>query len=202
MRPVSLPTKWAVLTASCLLICMGFVGAGTLPPTGKAGQRRPGAVGTPVATPSPSPAPDAAVRAPLPAQSKRRDLARYDKFGPVSVGAEMSAPERDAVMARVRGFLLEHWRGRRLGHLVLNLPGPDGRPRASNFLIESDEAGRWCVVVETQGGTQTYRVVEEVELAEDGTPILDPTDEVQPRSGRRGLHLKESPEANSGVVIP
>jgi hypothetical protein len=56
--------------------------------------------------------------------------------------------------------------------------------------------------METASGTTAYPFVREVEVAEDGTPILNPTPEdAARRTGRRALHLKESPEANSGVVF-
>lgn len=204
MRRKHFPVGRSLPAALCSLVLLGFVAAQMLPavrdslraPVKAAGQS--GASGSP----TPSPQPEAAERVRPQSQSRRRDLARYDKAGPLTAGAEPQGPGREAVLAQARGFLLEHWRGRRHGHLVLHLPDADGRPLPSSFYVEPDEAGRWRVVLETAGGTETFGFVEEVELTEEGQPVLEPSAEDGPRlSGRRGLHLKESAESNSGLVL-
>jgi len=204
MRRKYLPARRSVPVALCSLVLMGFVAAQTLPVVREALRPQAGAAGqsSAVASPTPSPPPQAVEAVRPPSQSRRRDLSRYDKAGPLAVGAELQRPERDALLAQARGFLLEHWRGRRHGHLLLHFPDADGRLLPSSYYVEQDDSGQWCVVLETPGGAETFRVIEEVELSEEGQPILEPTEEDGPRmSGRRGLHLKESPISNSGVVL-
>ncbi|MDQ3803401.1 MAG: hypothetical protein M3416_06045 [Acidobacteriota bacterium] len=204
MRRKYFPVGRSVPAALCSLVLVGFVAAQMLPAVRDSLRPHVKAAGQSVAgvSPTPAPPPEAAERFRPQSQSRSRDLSRYDKAGPLSVGAELQRPERDAVLAQARGFLLEHWRGRRHGQLVLHLPDADGRPLPYSLYVEPDEAGQWSVVLETAGGTETFRFVEEVELSEEGQPILEPTAEDAPRlTGRRGLHLKESPQSNSGLVL-
>lgn len=194
MRFTKLPVRRAGLVALCLSLLISFAAAQTLPLLRSGAQ------------PSPSTAPStqrpAAVPSPTPSRGGRRDLTRYEKAAPLSLRADVEGPERDALLAPARAFLLGHWRRHQLGQVVVEYADADGRPLSSSSLyVETDAAGRWCVVVETEGVTATYRSVEEVETSEEGTPILSPAEEAARRPGVRALHLKESPEANSGVVF-
>ncbi len=203
MRLTKLPARQAGLVALCLLAFISFVAAQTLPLVGDAARQAGGPQPAGAsASPTPSLQPPVGAPASVPNRPGRRDLARYEKAGPFKVEAGMGGPERDAVLAPARSFLLGRWRARQLAHLVVQSPDADGRLLSSSFYVEPDGFGRWCVVAETASGTATHTFVKEVEVAEDGTPILNPTPEDEPRrTGRRALHLKESPEANSGVVF-
>ena len=85
----------------------------------------------------------------------------------------------------------------------MNLPDGEGRPTPSAFYVEKDEGGQWCVVLETSGRVQQFRFVEEVELPEGGgPPSLDSASRDRAKQAVvRGLHLKESADANSGIVF-
>jgi hypothetical protein len=154
------------------------------------------------ATPTPTPllrAPEAT--APAAQLPDKRDMARYEKAGTFSIKADAARGSRDAVMAQVRSFLLAKWSGKRLGHLVLQQPNSEGRAATSVFYVEPDDGGRWCVVLETAGGVQRFRFVEEIDAPEDGPPTLGPAPEGMSQGGRRVLHLKESAGARSGLVL-
>jgi hypothetical protein len=174
-----------------------FVVAGTLPYGSGVAQKGGGVAPTPTPLPL-QPQPGTVARTP---QNGRRDLSRYDKLEPLVI-AEQSKSKRDAALARARGFLLEHWRGRRLGHVVISFPGPADSLTPSAFYVEPDSEGHWTIVLETAGRTETFRFVEEVDIPENGPPIIDPhAGEQQRPSGAKGLHLKQSERANTGMVL-
>ena len=202
MQLSRLRAKQFVFVFTCALPMAGFVAAQALSlmpvnarPDAAARQQQS------ATSPTPAPATPPGEARTLPPQSRRRDMTRYEQAGPFTVPAAASPHERETVMAEARAFILAKWRARRLAHVSVGLPGDDGRPVKSAFYVERDEAGQWCVVLETVGNTQKFGFVEEVELAEDGPPILRPDDASTPRSGLRGIHLKESAAANSGVVF-
>ena len=201
MRHIRYRLRQSAFVLICGVLLAGFAATQILPPAhsvtrqGHAAQTLPGAAPspTPVLRPSDSAAPP---------RLKPRDLSRYDKAGPFNVAARTGGPAREAVMSQARAFLLEHWRGQRLGHLVINSGDAEGRPAASSFYVEPDEGGRWAVVLETAGGSETFRFVEEVEVPEEGPPLLEESPEgVRPPAVRMGLHLKQSESANSGLVL-
>lgn len=177
-------------------VLTALVVARTLPQSSGLAQRREGGSAAP--TPSPVQPPPGGIS--RPPQNSRRDLSRYDKLEPLTL-VEHSKPERDATLARIRSFLLEHWRGHRLGHVTISLPSPAGTPASSAFYVEPDSEGHWSIVLETAVGTETFRFVEEVDIPEDGPPIIDPHAEGQRSSGAKGLHLKQSERANTGMVL-
>lgn len=86
--------------------------------------------------------------------------------------------------------------------MVLRFSRPGGGVTDSTFYVEPDETGNWCVVLVSDGGTEVFRVVEEVELREDGTPVAgEDATEGQNSRAARGLRLKQSAEANSGLIL-
>ena len=156
------------------------------------------------AAPASSPTPSTKAPAPAPPgrHGGRRDLSRYEKAGPFAVGADLPRPARQAVMAQIRAFLLDHWRGRRLGHLLANFGGPDGRTEATAFYVEPDAAGAWTITLETDAGAETFTFVEEVEMPESGPPVIGGGAEGgRPGGSGKALHLKQSKEALSGLVF-
>jgi hypothetical protein len=202
VRHIRYRLRQSVFILVCGVLLAGLAATQTLPPVHSV-TRQGHAAQTPTGA-APSPTPVLRPSDPAgPPRLKSRDLARYDKAGPFNVGADRTGgPVREAVMSQARAFLLEHWRGRRLGHLVINSSDAEGRPAASAFYVEPDEGGRWAVVRETAGGSETFRFVEEVEVPEDGPPLLgEPSEGVRPPAVRMGLHLKQSESANSGLVL-
>lgn len=155
------------------------------------------------ARPASSPTPSTKVPAPASAGRRgRRDLSRYDKAGPFNLGADLSQPAREASLKQIRSFLLEHWKGGRLGHLVVNLGSPGGRTETTAFYVEPDTDGAWAITLETDAGAETFTFVEEVEMPESGPPVMGGDAEGgQPRGGGKALHLKQSKEASSGLVF-
>jgi hypothetical protein len=162
--------------------------------------------GAVVQSPAPvaaTPTPSLKVPAPSPPpRPGRHDLSRYDQAGPFAVPAGLPRPAREAVMAQIRSFLLEHWQGRRLGHLVVQLPGPQGGTVPWAFYVEPGERGAWAITLEAGGRVETFSLVEEVELPGDGPPMLEPGVKSRgPQAGTKALHLKRNAEAMSGLVL-
>ena len=152
-------------------------------------------------TAAPTPSPRVPTPSPPP-RPGRRDLSRYEQAGPFAVPAALPRPAREAAMGKIRSFLLEHWRGRRLGHLVAHLPGAQGGTEAWAFYVEPGAGGVWAITLEAGGRAETFTVVEEVELPADGPPVLGPSAEPQrPQAGARGLHLKQNSDAMSGLIL-
>lgn len=159
------------------------------------------ALPTNTASPTPSSTPRAALPV-RPPQQSRRDLARYATAGPFVIADDGLPAAREQAVAQARTFLLEHWRNRRHAQVVIHGKDAAGAVTTSALYVETDDAGRWCVVLEAGGKTERYGVVEEIEFAEDGTPILEPETAGGRRpSGRHGLHLKQSAEDNSGLIL-
>lgn len=202
MNRPSTRNKQIIFIASCGLLLAALAAAQTFP-LGYAQPRAEAAVQSAAgAAPSPTPA-SAPPHVPAASPSaRRRDAARYEQAGKFSVHAAASPQDREAVIGRARAFLLDHWRGRRAGHVVLEREDADGHWSPSSFYVEPDEAGRWSVVLETADGEQKFRFVEEVEAPEDGPPLLSPASEGAPQgSGVMRLHLKESADAKSGLIL-
>lgn len=199
-RRIRLSLRQSAFVFSSGLLLAGLVALQSLPPVHSVTRQEPASQTLPGAPPSPTPVvrpPDA----PAPPALKRRDLSRYEKAGPFAIADGMERSAREAAMAPARTFLLQSWRGRRLGRLVINSLDVDGRISSSAFYVEPDEGGQWVVVLERAGGSETFRFVEEVEAPEDEPPVLDKSGEARASSGRTGLHLKQSESANSGLVL-
>jgi hypothetical protein len=80
-------------------------------------------------------------------QVNMRNLARYDKSGPYTVGLALSAEERSAIEANVRAFLWNHWRRCRLARVEITHYSKEGEPSTSSFFIEPDNGGVWRIAV-------------------------------------------------------
>lgn len=190
MRLKHLRSRQVTFSIVSGLLLASFVAAQTLPLVRSAALPQGAAVAP---TPTPAATPAAAVQR---KQSKRRDLSQYAKAGPFNLAAD------EAGRAQAHAFLLEHWRGRRLGHLSVSATDPEGRQTVSDFFVEPDGGGQWCVVLETPGGPETFRVVEEIDVPDAGPPVLGDRGARRRRpSGRKGLHLKQSPGSNNGLVF-
>lgn len=133
-------------------------------------------------------------------QIKKRDLAGYVK-GAFIIEKDISKKAHRAALAQVRGALLNQWQGRKKAHVEVTSYTPAGLRKTSHFYVEPDEKGRWRIALEAQGEPEYFYVVEEVELPEDGPPVLNPEVRRGRKSGMKGLHLKSSPEAGSGMVL-
>lgn len=202
MRRNQLLNRRALLLFVCLSVLTSLL-AQTLPATPAAPQQGSGdnsrAAG---ASPTPSSSPPTGGASSMPRRPSPRDLSQYDRGGPFAVGAEASATAREAALAQARDFLLARWRNRRRAQMVLRVARPDGGMADSTFYVEPDESGGWCVVLVSDGGTEVFRVVEEVELSDEGTPLGDEAGGARPnRPAARGLRLKQSAEVNSGLVL-
>ena len=190
MRLKAVRSRQIVLIFACGVLLAGFVAAQTFPLVRSSLQRGDAARGANAATTAPD--------APTQKQWKQRDMSKYADGGQFTVAVGSSPSSREAVMARVRGFLLEHWRGRRLGRVVTHFPNAEGRLSPSAFYVETDEGGAWGITLESAHGAERFAFVGEVEAPPgDGPPVLGATG----RGGAIKLHLKADAGANSGLVL-
>ena len=178
-----------ILFLASTILLLSFVIARTLPlqqTRNTAGAS--GAAPSPTPTPSPSPS--------------RRDLTLYDRAGPFTITPALSKAARNALLAQIRSFLWEHWQQKRRGSLELNSPNAAGRPMTQHFFVEPDASNRWGITLESGGATETFHVVEQVEMQTEVPPVLNPAPGHRLRpSGTLGLHLTQSARANSGLIL-
>ena len=118
-------------------------------------------------------------------QAKVRDLRSYEKAGPFNIALNLDAQPRIKLEAKVREFVWEHWRKRRLGYVTFTKFSKEGEPSTSHLFVEPDEEGVWCVaikidrvVVERRGskrrhGSSTEYIAYAVERIEVPTSGLD-----------------------------
>lgn len=179
---------------ACTILLLSFVAAQTL----SSQQKKTHSSASPASAPSPPPQNPPTVPPPPP----QRDLSLYDQAGPFALSRELAPTARRAVLSQIRSFLWDHWQQRRRGYLTMSTPDAIGRSIASRFYVEPAENGNWCIRLETAGKVETFRVVEQVEVPEDGPPILNAAPGQRGRgSGSTGLHLKESAGAKAGMVL-
>jgi len=82
---------------------------------------------------------------------EKRDLSQYEKGKESFLRhwyGEMLDDEARA-KARVRAFLWERWRAKRLAYISIVIGYTHGDSQATNYYIEPDNEGRWRIVVET-----------------------------------------------------
>jgi hypothetical protein len=146
------------------------------------------------------------LRVPAPFQSRvlqevQRDLTLYENAGTISMGTDGQESTKRAALSQTRTFLLRRWNERSLGRVALVSIAPTGRPMTGNFYVERDGAGTWRVVLEATGRpTEEFYFVEEIGVAGDGRPILEPRSDGS-QLVSRAVHLKKSAGANSGLVL-
>ena len=73
---------------------------------------------------------------------------QYDNAGPYVIANNTPLARRNEILARIRGFLWDHWSGRRLGHLDVTVFTVEGDPTAYKFAVETDAKGRWGIHTE------------------------------------------------------
>lgn len=128
-----------------------------------------------------------------------RDLSQYENAGTISVGTSVAT--RRSAFSQTREFLTRKWSERQLGRIALVSTTPTGRPTTSHFYVERNAEGSWRVVLEAErGAREEFYVVEEIGVAADGRPILEPRPG-GPQPVSRALHLKRSATAKSGFVF-
>lgn len=198
-----------IIPSAALLV--GFTLAQTLPPPAQPSPSpSPSAQTTTTSaavpsTASPAPQP-AAAAAPQPPKKEshpgKRDLSLYDKATPLTLSKNASKQDRESGLSQIRGFLFEHWQGKRHGYAQASLPNPEGNATAHTFFVEPDANGQWTVTLETStGATETFHVVEQIEAPDDGPPVLGHGNHGIKGSTHIGLHLKQSATANSGLIL-
>lgn len=116
-------------------------------------------------------------------QGNMRDLSRYDRAGPYAIELKLDAQARAKLEADIRGFLWNHWRQRRLGHVMVTQYSKEGEPSTSSYFVEPDEKGGWHIAVKVdrtvvdRGSSKSQRhesveyqaySVERVEVPRDG----------------------------------
>jgi hypothetical protein len=193
-----------IIPSAALLVGFAFAQSAPPPQTSPSPQL-PSAQTTPVATPTTSPAPQP-VASPQPpkkeVRSGKRDLSTYDKATPISLAKNASKQDRETAVAGLRGFIFEHWQGKRHGYAQASLPNPEGNATAHTFFVEPDANGQWTVTLETStGATETFHVVEQIEAPDNGPPVLGHGNHGIKGSTHIGLHLKQSATANSGLIL-
>lgn len=82
---------------------------------------------------------------------QKRDLSRYEKGEESFLRhwyGEMLDDEAGA-KARVRQFLWDRWRAKRLAYISIVIGYTHGDSQATNYYVEPDKDGRWRIAVET-----------------------------------------------------
>jgi hypothetical protein len=160
-----------------------------------------GIVPTPTAFPSPSVVPSVV---PFPGGTPAlvRDLTQYENGGSLTVGVGTSDALREGILNQTRTFLLRKWSQRQLGRVSLITSNLAGRMETRSFFVERNVAtNAWKITIEMpETEPAEFYFVEEIGVAADGRPIIDPrTGSPQPTS--RALHMKNSSSARSGMVL-
>lgn len=87
----------------------------------------------------------------LPQEVEKRDLSNYEKGEDAFLRhwyGEMLDDEAGA-KARVRGYLWEKWRAKRLAYISIVIGYTHGDSQATNYYVEPDKEGHWRIAVET-----------------------------------------------------
>ncbi|MEQ1606009.1 MAG: hypothetical protein ABL999_14185 [Pyrinomonadaceae bacterium] len=149
---------------------------------------------SPVSSPSPSPNPN-----PSPSATPR-NLALYENAGTITLGTTDAAIQ--AALTQTRAFILRKWNARQLGRLAFVSMSPTNRPFTRNFYIERNALGEWQVTLEiADTDPQEFSFVEEIGVAANGHPILEPSRPGSPPAVTRALHLKNSATVRNGLVL-
>ena len=81
------------------------------------------------------------------AQAKIRDSSRYDVAGPFTIEITLNAKSRDALEAKIRGFLWNHWHQQLLGQVTVTYFSKESNPSKVSYFVEPSEKGQWHVAV-------------------------------------------------------
>ena len=68
--------------------------------------------------------------------------------------------DEEGAKARVREFLWERWRAKKLAHIPLVIGYTHGDSLTTNYYVEPDEEGRWRIAVETVRSCCSLEVME------------------------------------------
>jgi hypothetical protein len=82
-----------------------------------------------------------------PTQVAKRELSKYDNGGAFDFAWDI-APQHDQMRAKLREFVWQHWREKRMGRVVATFYSIEGDPTTYTFYVKSDIDGRWRVVAE------------------------------------------------------
>jgi hypothetical protein len=77
-------------------------------------------------------------------QAQNRELPGYDDGGAFNFAWEL-APQHEQMRARLRDFIWQHWREKRLSRVTAIFHSIEGDPTTYNFYIEPDNEGRWRI---------------------------------------------------------
>lgn len=83
--------------------------------------------------------------------NESRDLRLYERAGPYVLAAKANPITEDSflIAASIRDFLWRHWRGHRLGTLLVTTFSIEGLPTRTTYFVEPDKSGVWRVLSET-----------------------------------------------------
>lgn len=81
-------------------------------------------------------------------EQKPRDLSRYEDGGSYDLSWGRGGEDLEAMRAKLRVFLWEHWSQRRTGRITATLYTIEGDPTKTTFYVEPDGSGAWRVATE------------------------------------------------------
>jgi hypothetical protein len=95
-------------------------------------------------------------------ESERRDLSRYEQAERIFLrhwwGSMMD--DEEGAKARVREFLWEKWRAKKLAHHSIVIGYTHGDSLTTNYYVEPDKEGRWRIAVETVSSCCSLEVMQ------------------------------------------
>jgi hypothetical protein len=111
------------------------------------------------------------------AQSKTRDLSKYEAIGPFSL--PLGTRDTSPALGQIREFLWDHWKGKKRAVVRVRQQWVEGISDTT-YLVEEDRRGRWAIV-ESGGGTErSCDQVERVEPDRLRVPVIPiPDDEAR-----------------------
>jgi hypothetical protein len=147
---------------------------------------------TPTPVPSPSGTPTGG-----------RDLSQYENGGTLTIPPGASSVVREAILTQTRTFLLRKWNERSLGRLTLVTPASSYEQAAMRkFFVERRTDGVWKITIEmVDAEPAEFTFVQEIGVAANGRPILEPNHPSSPPAVTRALHLKQNATVKMGLVF-
>ncbi len=84
------------------------------------------------------------------ASSQERNLAKYDKFGPIDEGVLPESMKK--AQSDLRAFIWEHWRAHKLGYAIVTTWSPfEWVPCETKYYVEPDsKTGKWHIELDEE----------------------------------------------------
>jgi hypothetical protein len=114
--------------------------------------------------------------------TKKRDFARYENGGTFDFSWSLGPKARERMKSEMREFLWEHWKQKRLAHVVATFYTIEGDPTTHNLYIEPDENGHWHVVSEYKRECCWFYAMEKKKRKRErrkGTDIYDTVERIE-----------------------